>query len=110
MVRMLLVDTLESAGYDVLAARGGGEAIALIDDPDHVDLVVTDLNMPGHDGVDVAVKAQLNRPDMPVLYVTGRPDLLATRQPTGVYRLLGKPFSPGKLVAIVSEMLDQRHM
>jgi DNA-binding NtrC family response regulator len=110
MVRMLLVGILADAGYEVLAAPGGGEAIMLIDDPGHIDLVVTDLNMPGHDGVDVAVKAQVNRPQMPVLYVTGRPDLLAARQPAGAYRVLGKPFSSGKLLAILDEMLDPRQM
>ena len=104
-VRIVVVTALEDAGYDVLEARCGAEAIALIDDPDHVELVVTDLNMPGHDGVAVAAKARAANPDMLVLYITGRPDLLALRQPTGAYRRLDKPFTPARLAAIVSEML-----
>jgi CheY-like chemotaxis protein len=57
VIGMALVETLEDAGYDVLEAQHGRDAIALIDDPDHVEQIVTNLNMPGHDGVEVASKA-----------------------------------------------------
>ena len=50
LIRMDIAETLSDDGFHVLEASSGSEALRLIDDPDHVVLVVTDVNMPGADG------------------------------------------------------------
>jgi DNA-binding response OmpR family regulator len=104
-VRMLMVQTLEDAGFEILEASGGFEACSLMNDPDHVDLVVTDLNMPGADGIAVAEWSRGRHPDVPVLFVSGRPDLLgAFAFPWGY---LAKPFKMEELTSKVVELLSR---
>jgi DNA-binding response OmpR family regulator len=87
LIRMDIVETLADDGFNVLEASEGSEALRLIDDPDHVVLVVTDVNMPGVDGIAVALHARERHPEVPILFVSARPDLLSLpRTP--------RPFSP----------------
>src|SRR5690606_14119864 len=65
-------DVLLAAGYAVLTARGGREALdaaARFGRP--IDLLVTDVVMPGLSGVDVARRLRARQPDLRVLYVSG---------------------------------------
>ena len=102
---MLIVDTLEDAGFDVMTARSGDEALRFIEKPDHFDILITDINMPGADGLAVARGARARNPDLPVLFVSGRIDLL--RQSSSVpvpHRYLAKPFSLSALSLLVGDM------
>jgi CheY-like chemotaxis protein len=105
LVRQVMVDTLEDAGFEVLEASGGAEACRLVEDPDNVALIVTDLNMPDVDGIAVAHWSRTHHPNVPVLFVSGRPDLLTSLAIP--YRYLAKPFSIRQLAETVSELLDQ---
>lgn len=104
IILMLIKDALEDAGYSVLAAAGGGKALELIEDPDHFSVVVTDLNMPAPDGRSVAAQAREHTPGVPVLFVTGRPDLLPQTVEPPPFRLLLKPFRLPELLRLVDEM------
>jgi CheY-like chemotaxis protein len=92
IIRLLLVETLESDGFDVMVAPSGVEACKLIEDPDHFDVVVTDLNMPLADGVKVASCARAFNPKVPVLFISARADLLAGLPIPRPYNVLRKPF------------------
>jgi CheY-like chemotaxis protein len=104
-VRMLMVETLEDAGYHVLEACDGVEALRLINDPDNIDLVVTDLNMPGCDGAEVAKRARERHPTVPVLFVSGRSDLIAASGAPAPYGSLPKPFTMTELERAVGSLL-----
>lgn len=104
---MDIVETLTDDGFNVLEASNGSEALKLIDDPDHVVLVVTDVTMPGADGVDVALRARSRHPDVPVLFVSARPDLLSLPR-TLPYSHLTKPFRTSDLLAKVRALLSCR--
>jgi CheY-like chemotaxis protein len=108
IIRMLMVETLEDAGIDVLEASDGQQAIRLIDDPDGVDLVVTDLHMPGLGGVAVAQRARERHANIPVLFVSARLDLIAQSGAPPPYRILRKPFTLSELTAAVDEMVGDR--
>jgi CheY-like chemotaxis protein len=69
-VRDLVVDILQDEGYHVLAARSGSEALALLAES-AVDLLFTDLVMPGVDGLTLARSARGVRPDLKVLFTSG---------------------------------------
>ena len=108
LIRMLIVDTLDEAGYDVLEASGGEQALKLLVSPDDVDILVTDLHMPGADGIAVATAARRHHPEIPVLFVTARGDLLENPGTPTPYDLLTKPFSLVALGAAVDEIASRR--
>ena len=71
-VRELATAILESAGHAVRAARDGREGLALIEDDPSIDVLLTDIVMPGGiDGWALAEKAKRIRPDLKVLYISG---------------------------------------
>jgi CheY-like chemotaxis protein len=109
IIRMVMVETLADAGIDVLEATGGQEAIRLIDDPDSVDLVVTDWDMPGAGGVAVAKHARDRHHGIPVLFVSARLDLIAQSGAPPPYRTLRKPFTLAALTAVVDALASDRH-
>ena len=75
MIREMIAEGLTDEGYVVTSAACGDEAAGLIDDM-HFDLLLTDVHMPGRmDGLDVAAHARRMDPDLPIVVVTGRPDM-----------------------------------
>ncbi len=105
LIRLLMVETLEEAGFEVLEAADGEEACRLIEDPDHIDLIVTDLHMPRIDGIGVARHGREIRPTVPILFVSARSDLLAGLAAPVPHRLLSKPFTMDELKVIVRQLL-----
>src|SRR5919205_688331 len=68
--RELMTEVLETAGYDVLSAAGGAEGLKALAEQE-VDVVVTDLGMPGMGGLEMARAAKKIAPRVPVIVVTG---------------------------------------
>jgi PAS domain S-box-containing protein len=105
LVRTTTRYQLERAGYRVLEAGSGAEALECSARfPGHIDLLLTDLSMPGRDGRDVARKVRATRKGIAVLVmsahdVTG----LAQRAPAAV---LQKPFTAESLLSAVRSALD----
>lgn len=107
-IRLLLVDALEEAGFDILEARDVTEALQLIDDPDGVQALVTDINMPGGDGFTVAQRLREAHPEVPVILVSGRHDHLQKDRFPQPFRTFPKPFRLDAIVAAVQDMLARR--
>jgi two-component system cell cycle sensor histidine kinase/response regulator CckA len=110
-VRGLAAQLLRSAGYTVLEARHGLEALDLAarySGPIH--LLVSDLVMPQMSGRTLADIVQTQVPGIRVLFMTGYCDasLLQADEAARVYRVLSKPFIPKDLVIAVRELLDNR--
>jgi len=109
-VRQVTLKALRAAGYQVLAAGRGEEALALLrGHQGHVDLVVSDVVMPGMSGREVADALRVLRPGLQVLFVSGyTQDAIAHH---GVLEegveLLEKPFTPATLLARVRALLDR---
>ncbi len=110
-VRRLAENALVRAGYRVVAAADGETAQRLLCDPERAfDLVVTDVVLPGADGLTVAKLARKERPAIRVMFTSGYPaDRLST---DGVVDpdidLLPKPFTPSALLQRVRAALDRR--
>jgi len=107
-VRTYARTVLDQAGFTVVEAADGATAIALAEGR-HIDLLITDLVMPGLSGKEVALRLAATRPGLPVLYVTGYTDHsnppFVPGQPTDQ---LNKPFSGRALVAAASRLLAPR--
>jgi hypothetical protein len=99
---------LTSAGYQVVTAANGHEALGLLGDPEMAaDLVLTDVVMPGMTGATFAVQAQALRPGLPVLFMSGyeQEDATAEGWPDPGAQVISKPFSRPALLARVSQLL-----
>ena len=68
---MLLVEVLEGDGYTTLEAADGTEALARLSEGGPVDLLVTDVGLPGLNGRQLADMAQAQAPNLKVLFLTG---------------------------------------
>ena len=109
LVRALAVRVLRSFGYSCHQARDASEALRLVDDAEtRVDLMVTDVVMPGMSGRELGDRLARLRPGIPVLYTSGFTDedviqrgMLEEGRP-----FLQKPFKPHELARAVREALD----
>jgi CheY-like chemotaxis protein len=91
-VRMTIASLLRAVGYTVIEAEGGDQGLACLTG-DSVDLVITDLGMPGMTGWEVAQRIKARQPDLPVILLTGWghqiPD--TAREHNAVAMVLAKP-------------------
>jgi two-component system, OmpR family, response regulator len=107
--RELMAEVLESAGYHVIAAGSGAEGLQTLAERS-VDVVVTDVGMPGMGGLEVARAAKEIAPQVPVVVVTGyaeREDITRARGHE-VDAVLVKPVDPDSLTAVVDDMVKGR--
>jgi nitrogen-specific signal transduction histidine kinase len=106
-VRRFVVRTLEQEHYTVLVAGSPAQAEALAASGEPIDLVLTDLVMPGGSGAELAQRLLARFPEMRVLYMSGydpEPSLRLT--PEQMAGFLAKPFGPEDLTARVREALS----
>jgi two-component system OmpR family response regulator len=107
--RELMAEVLEGAGYQVLTAASGTAGLRTLAEHS-VDVVVTDVGMPGMGGLEVARAAKEIAPGVPVVVVTGyteREDISNARG-REVDAVLVKPVDPDALVAAVAQMVKMR--
>jgi PAS domain S-box-containing protein len=103
-VRVVARRFLESQGYAVVEALGGRDAIAVLDDGRRpIDVVLTDLIMPGTGGRQVIAHVKATRPGIPVVVMTGYAGEERDAGDLGeVAAVLSKPFSAGMLVRAIA--------
>ncbi len=106
VVRDMVVASLERLGYQVMVASTGEEAVRLIDRlGDDIDLLLSDVVMPGMSGPDLLDRARRTRPELRAVFMTGYTALSVGRPiPAGV-TLLEKPFSSTRLGEVVRAVL-----
>ena len=110
-VRAVVSEVLSQKGYRVLRAPDGQAALEMArGQPGEIDLLVTDIVMPGMTGRELAEALTAERPGIRVLYMSGYTDDAVVRH--GVLAegmpYLQKPFSPRALASKVREVLDRR--
>jgi len=106
LVRMLVVQTLEEAGFAVREAAEAQGALEVLRTDHAIGLMVTDVGLPGLNGRRLADEARAQRPDMKVLFMTGYADstLLENILPDG-FGLITKPFDLDDLAARAQALL-----
>ncbi len=110
LVRGLCVQILERLGYKVLRGSNGTEAIAVAQKyGDRIDLLMTDVVMPGMSGVELAAQLVQRHPETRVLFTSGYTDDAIVHHGVlgeGV-SFIGKPYTPSALARKVREVLDE---
>ncbi len=100
LIRFTLTEALTEDGFTVAQASTGPEALeALAADPG-IALLLTDVQLPGGlDGMEVAQRARERLPDLPVIFMTGRPDSPARDAVSGRDLFIAKPYLPSEICA-----------
>lgn len=106
LIRMVIAEELRDAGYEVVEACDGEEALALLRCPVHIDLILSDVRMPGPvDGLALLSIVQTERPALPFILMSGHLEpQLATS--AGAVRFLPKPFMLNVASDAVREALE----
>ncbi len=100
---------LESKGYIVLQAENASEALKLCQSDRHIDLLISDLVMPGLGGVELAQSAVALRPSLSVVLVSGYTDRMLDMESIGIEaHFLQKPCSLDALARLARALLDKR--
>ena len=110
-VRHMTSRALQDFGFGVVEASGGHQALGVIERSDGaIDLLITDVILPGMDGAELARRATELQPQLSVLFISGYTDeeivrrgLLEAGRP-----FLQKPFTPEALVNQIAEVMRQR--
>jgi PAS domain S-box-containing protein len=106
LVLMNTAALLEDLGHKVIEAGSGGEALAVLEGSEAIDLLITDHAMPQMTGAQLIVEVQERWPALPVILATGYADLPAGAR-VGVLRL-NKPFWQADLEKAVAEAMARR--
>ncbi len=109
-VRLLVKDVLVELGYNTLEADEANAAIGILQSDRPIELMVSDVGLPGMNGRQLAEHARDYRPEIPILFITGyaenaaiRADFLGTNM-----AMIAKPFSIEELSGKIEEMLCAR--
>lgn len=110
--RVMLAHVLQTAGYAVLEAGDGREALAVLGDPpetERIDLVVSDVRMPGMNGMELARVLREADPGLPVVLLTsfGEKEVIKDALRLGVREFIEKPVDPGFLHETLKRLLAE---
>ena len=113
MVRLVLVAVLSEQGYEVTEADGPAAALDLVDGGVAVDVLVTDLSMPGDmDGIGLVRAVRRRRRGLPSILLTGHPgdtpDGMLAKAVDGPFAVLGKPVAADALEARIAMVLGRQ--
>jgi DNA-binding NtrC family response regulator len=109
--RRMLRLALERAGYEVIEARNGREGVQCYQ-ATPTDLIITDVLMPGMEGIEAIVELQRERTDVKIIAISGGGYMgtltfLEIAEQAGACRTFEKPFTLRELLAAVHEVLEE---
>ncbi len=106
-VRVFAARALKNKGYKVMEARTGEQALDILRDTPAVDLMITDMMMPGMDGGTLARLIRVERPEIRIIVISGYSEEVARGDivDTADFHFLPKPFSLGQLASKVKDVL-----
>jgi CheY-like chemotaxis protein len=110
-LREIAVRLLQNQGYTVLEARDGAEAINLLTNNTSIDLLFTDIVLPGNmNGMEISKQALQLQPDIKILFASGyTQDVFSMDHELKEVILLDKPYRSAELIRSVRRLLDENH-
>lgn len=97
LVLEVIANMLEDLGCDVLTAHGGVEALEALEANIGISVLITDINMPGMDGHELAERAKRIRPELRILQLSGR------ERRRDAYPMIRKPFDEQELARVMQQ-------
>ncbi len=110
MMRETLRAMIEDAGHDVVEAAEGADGMKQID-AGGIDLVITDLIMPGKEGIETICELQVKHRELPIIAISGGSPMgygtsLHSAEALGAKQSVEKPFTQDEMLAAVNRVLD----
>ena len=105
LISNLVADCLTASGFIVHEVTTADEALRYIDSGANIDVLFTDVNLPGGmDGAELATRARELRPEMPIVYASGRFKLsdIAPLVPRSLF--MSKPYDPADVCALLTRL------
>ena len=110
LVREIITQQLEAVGHAVVSVGDSLEALAVLEAGDPIDLIVSDLSMPGMDGIALLREASQRRPKLPAILLTGfatnAAEIALGGLVSGLFSLLRKPVTERELTERVAMLLE----
>ena len=105
--QIILAELLRDEGYEVFNADNGTAALPIIHNTD-LDLIISDMKMPGMDGLELMQKTRITHRDLPVILITAyaEVDKAVEAMHSGAFTYLAKPFSNEQLLASVRKAIE----
>jgi CheY-like chemotaxis protein len=105
LISQLVADWLSERGFAVHAAATGDEALAYMGDGGAVDVLFTDINLPGGiDGAELAQRARQMRPDLPIVYASGRHGCCDIGAVVARSVFVAKPYDPADVCSLLERL------
>jgi two-component system chemotaxis response regulator CheY len=105
-IRQQVSFTLTKGGYEVIEAEDGVEGLAKVKADSDIAMVISDVNMPNMNGIEMVEKIKSEGHSVPIVMLTteGAADLIERAKAAGAKGWLVKPFKPDQLVAAVNKI------
>ena len=107
-MRYMVIFSLKEAGYEVIEASGGDEALRKLDN-DQLHMIIVDQNMPKMDGITLIreIRARQDYKTVPIIMLSSESnaEIMKKGQEAGATRWIVKPFIPKQLVDVVQKVL-----
>jgi CheY-like chemotaxis protein len=107
LISNLFADVLSASGFLVHEVTTADEAMEYIDSGAAIDVLFTDVNLPGGmNGAELAVRAREIRPEMPIVYASGRYKLSEIAPLVSRSLFMAKPYDPNDVCAILTRLTE----
>jgi CheY-like chemotaxis protein len=106
-VRLLVVAVLNELGYRAIEAADGNQALPILMSSIQIDLMISDVGLPGLNGRQLAEIVRQSRPELPILFITGYAAMAASRASflAPAMDMIAKPFDMDELAKKIQSML-----
>jgi len=105
LISNLVADVLSASGFVVHEVTTADEALRYIDSGADIDVLFTDINLPGDmDGAELAARARELRPEMPIVYASGRFKLSEISPLVSRSLFMAKPYDPSDVCALLTRL------
>ena len=108
LVRCVLCEILQDAGFEVMQAENAGDAIGILEQHSDVDLVFSDVKMPGMDGFELARWVNEHKTDMPVILASGYAGKTSMACDLRCTEVLKKPFDFDTVIEKIRDTISRR--
>lgn len=105
LIRLTLVEALSDEGFDVAEAETGDLALPMLQADTSIQVLLTDIQLPGIlDGRSLARRARETRPNLPVLFMSGRPEPIIEAVASPLDRYIAKPYTLSDICSAVRSL------